>query len=470
MKQFLANLSIRNKLVGIILVPTVLSLGTGFAVVILGNLEQFEEDLIETTGLVAHAVGNYSALALAFDDHEEAASAFEPLERLDDLTDVFLYDSSGRLFDSWSRSKIPWSPGELGDLRSEVRDGHVHHVRPVIFDGRQYGTIYVRATAEPLKLRTREYLTTMGLLSVLLVTFAVAAAYGLQRFISVPILGLAEQAKAISDHADYTVRVEKTGNDEIGELYDGFNAMLSQIQLRQEELERSNRDLDQFAYVASHDLKAPLRAISTLTGWIEEEVEGAITEDGKEQLRLLKSRVHRMDSLIEGILQYSRVGRLEHGGERVDARELLDEVIGALAPPAGLTLTVGDGMPVFVTRRLRLEQVFSNLINNAVKYHDHPESGTIEVTVEREGEFFRFTVADDGPGIDESHHEKIFLMFQTLQPQDSVGSTGLGLALVKKLVEEEGGKVTVESSEGQGATFRFTWPAVPPESMAAATA
>jgi len=276
--------------------------------------------------------------------------------------------------------------------------------------------------------------------------------------ISNPILYLAEMAQRISANADYTIRVPKPGNDEIGVLYDGFNDMLEQIQKRQEDLERSNRDLDQFAYVASHDLKAPLRAIATLSGWIEEDLQDKLSPEAADQMRLLRSRVQRMDGLIEGILQYSRVGRLDSHGERVDVDHMLREIVEFLAPPDGFKVEIAPDMPVLVTKRMRLEQVFSNLINNAIKYHDR-EDGRVDVTVRRAGRFFEFSVADDGPGIAEEHHDKVFMMFQTLQPRDQVESTGLGLSLVKKLVEEEGGSVSLSSELGKGATFRFSWPA-----------
>ena len=304
--------------------------------------------------------------------------------------------------------------------------------------------------------RTYLYLTLTVLLGTIL--GAVIFAFLLQGFISKPILHLAEQAKHVSAEADYSVRVQTPGQDEIGVLYDGFNDMLAQIQLRQEELERSNRDLDQFAYIASHDLKAPLRAIATLSRWLEEDLKDRLSEEGREQIVLLRSRVQRMDSLIDGVLRYSRVGRMENEGEWVQVRELVEEQVELLSPPEGFRIRLADDLPEMHTKRLRLGQVFSNLINNAIKYHDR-EDGEIVVASRSLGDgLWEFRVSDDGPGIPEQHRERVFVMFQTLQPRDQVESTGLGLSLVKKLVEEEGGEVHVESNPEGGATFVFTWP------------
>ncbi len=457
--KFLANLSIRNKVAGTILVATLVSLGAGFALVIFNNLRQFKKDLLGNTELIARATGDYNAVYLNFDEREEARRSLRQLERFPYVTDAHIYDNDGRLFASYPQGAESEAPPRVSDGLSEIRDGYVLHSAPVMFEGERYGTIFVRGTTEELSERWRQHLAIMGGLMAALVVVSAILAYFLQGFVSRPILHLAEQAQHISAENDYSVRVHKPGNDEIGILYDGFNDMLAKVQRRQEELERSNRDLDQFAYVASHDLKAPLRAIATLAGWIEEDLEDKLTGEAKEQMQLLRSRVARMDALIEGVLHYSRVGRMESEGEEVDVGELLQEVIELQAPPPGFTVAVEPGMPVFTTKRLRLGQVFSNLINNAIKYHDRSE-GRIEVRARRSAGFYEFTVEDDGPGIAPAHHDRIFVMFQTLQPRDQLESTGLGLALVKKLVEEEGGKITLESETGKGARFRFTWPIV----------
>ena len=464
--KFLANLSIRNKVAGTILAATLVSLGAGFTLVILYNLKQFERDLLKNTELIARATGDYNAIHLHFDDPEYAEDTLRQLEQFPYITDAHLYTNDGRLFASFPHDAADRAPARVLDGLSEIRGGYVLHTAPVRFEGRRHGTIFVRGTTSELAERRRQHLVIMAGLMAALVVASVLLAYLLQGFVSRPILYLARQTQRISADEDYSVRVHKSGNDEIGILYDGFNDMLAKIQRRQEDLERSNRDLDQFAYVASHDLKAPLRAITTLAGWIEEEVKDQLSGEAREQMRLLRSRVARMDALIEGVLHYSRVGRMAAEGEEVDVGELLQEVIELQAPPDGFTIDIDPDMPTIITRRLRLGQVFSNLINNAIKYHDRGE-GRIDVRVERQDDCYEFTVADDGPGIAPEHHDRVFVMFQTLQSRDEVESTGVGLALVKKLVEEEGGKITLESDKGEGARFRFTWPIAAPGGRAA---
>lgn len=226
---------------------------------------------------------------------------------------------------------------------------------------------------------------------------------------------------------------------------------------RTAQAEQHIRELEQFAYVTSHDLKAPLRNVANLATWLEEDLEDKHTEASREQLQLLRDRVQRMDALIEGLLEYSRIGRTEPAIDTVSVGELLDEVVDSLALPPGFTITINKDMPTLRTERLLLYQVFSNLVSNAVKHHGSSK-GTVKIKVKDLGRFYQFTVADDGPGIAPQYHDKVFKIFQTLEARDYGSNTGIGLALVKKIVQEHGGSISLKSEEGKGAKFRFTWP------------
>ncbi|EDX86439.1 PAS fold family [Synechococcus sp. PCC 7335] len=226
------------------------------------------------------------------------------------------------------------------------------------------------------------------------------------------------------------------------------------------QLEQRNNELDQFAYVTSHDLKAPLRAIANLSGWIEEDLGDRLPAENKEQFDLLKNRVLRMEGFIDGLLEYSRIGRSHQSSEIVDVALLLTEVIDSIAPPKQFSIDVEAPMPVFKTKRVPLFQVFSNLINNAIKHHDR-QDGRVKISVADQGDCYEFSVADDGPGIDAAYHNKIFTIFQTLRSRDDLESTGIGLSLVEKTIKAEGGSIRINSDEGKGATFIFTWPKEP---------
>ncbi|MBW8042524.1 MAG: PAS domain S-box protein [Planctomycetes bacterium] len=234
-----------------------------------------------------------------------------------------------------------------------------------------------------------------------------------------------------------------------------------QVEQRQAELlqqvENINQELKDFAYIVSHDLKAPLRGIKTLAEWISTDYADKLDEQGKEQLNMLSSRVQRMHNLIDGVLQYSKVGREKVEGVRVNLNKLVSEVIDMLAPPENIEITVENELPVIECEETRIIQVFENLLSNAMKYMDKPQ-GRISIGCVRENDFWKFSVTDNGPGIEEKHLERIFQIFQTLSPRDEYESTGVGLAVVKKIVELYGGNIWVESKPGEGSTFYFTLP------------
>ncbi len=223
------------------------------------------------------------------------------------------------------------------------------------------------------------------------------------------------------------------------------------------ELEKTNQELRDFAYVVSHDLKAPLRGIKSLVQWIGEDCREKLDPESQEQMDLLTNRVDRMQSLIDGILQYSRIGRLSEEKSPVDLSQLVPEIIDLIAPPPHISITIATQLPTVMGERTRLLQVFQNLLSNAIKYMDKPEGKITVDGFEKEG-IWQFSVADNGPGIETKYFDQIFGMFKTLVPKDQCESTGIGLTLAKKIVELYGGRIWVESEVGQGSRFTFTLP------------
>lgn len=228
-----------------------------------------------------------------------------------------------------------------------------------------------------------------------------------------------------------------------------------------QELQQVNTELKDFAYIVSHDLKAPLRAISSLTDWIIEDYEDSFDEDGQEQLKLLKSRVSRMYQLLEGILRYSRIGRGQEAKEILDLNSLVNEVISTLLPTEHFNIYVLNDLPPIFADKTKIYQVFQNIISNAIKYNDKP-IGEVKIFCETKTDGFHyFTIEDNGKGIPEEDFERVFKIFQTLEKdKDSAESTGVGLTLVQKIIKKYDGKITIASKIGEGTAFTFSLPPV----------
>ncbi len=223
------------------------------------------------------------------------------------------------------------------------------------------------------------------------------------------------------------------------------------------ELLAANRELSEFAYVVSHDLKAPLRGISSLANWLVSDYADRLGAEGCEHLNLISSRVKRLSGLIDAILTYSRAGR--SGGERtpVALEPLVRNTIDLLSPPAHIAVTIDGPLPSVTIDAVKIQQVFQNLLSNAIDFMDKPD-GRVAVACTHQADDWHFSVTDNGPGIPAKHFDRIFQLFQTLASRDERERTGVGLALVKKIVELEGGRVWVESTLGQGTAFHFTLP------------
>lgn len=221
------------------------------------------------------------------------------------------------------------------------------------------------------------------------------------------------------------------------------------------DLEESNRELRQFAFITAHDLKAPLRAISILSQMIHEDNYDSLSTDSRGNLTLLINRVKRMYSFLEGVLSYSEIGLNQKVSETIDLNLVVNEVLNSIEIPENIKISLTTELPTINATKTHMIQLYQNLISNAIKYMDKT-SGMVEIGMEKIKNKNRLFVKDNGMGIEKSNHKKIFVIFQTLVPRDTIESTGIGLTIVKKIVEQYGGKISLESELGKGTSFYFT--------------
>ncbi len=272
---------------------------------------------------------------------------------------------------------------------------------------------------------------------------------------------LAKQANLKTEQLEQMVSERTNKLTQTNELLKKEIAERQEAEQRQAELiktvENINKELKDFASIVSHDLKAPLRGIKALANWILDDCADKLDKEAIEQLNMLLNQVDRMYDLVDGVLRYSRAGRTEESPLQVDLNKFIPEIIDMLAPPPNIEITLENKMPVVECEERRIMQLFQNLLSNAIKYMDKPK-GQIKIRCVEENGFWKFSIADNGPGIEEKHFERIFKMFQVLSVKDKPEGTGVGLTIAKKITEMCGGKIWVESQTGKGSTFFFTLP------------
>jgi len=351
-------------------------------------------------------------------------------------------------------------------------------------DGQREGIVGMDIAAADVIARERQFLRMALIIFGVTIPLALALGWLLGRTLTAPIVKLTLACERIAD-GDLSYRAPLCCNDEIGALASSFNRMTQSLQdeivargreivnrkraekkladLNQElevtvdKLSAANLNLSDLTYVAAHDLKTPVRAIGSLASIMSMDYSDKLDEEGKKMLKLLVGRSERMNELLDALIEYSQVGRFNFEKERVDLNELVKKTIEEIAPPQNIEITSENRLPVIRCERQYIMLLFKNLIDNAVKFMDKPK-GQIKIACFEKNGFWRFSVADNGPGIEQKYFARIFRPFQTLNRRDEVETAGVGLALIKKIVDMYDGAVWVESQPGIGSTFFFALP------------
>jgi len=316
---------------------------------------------------------------------------------------------------------------------------------------------------------------TLIMISIGLIFIVVIVAVAMAGSISRPIKDLTRVSSTISG-GDLGARADITTVDEIGDLAESFNAMTaklieaksnvetknSEIEEQKRLLEKANKELDSFVYTASHDLRAPLRGISSFATFLEEDYRDKLDDEGKDFLRQIREGTRHMNDLIEDLLKLSRISRIKNPYEKTDTRSLVDSVIDRIAydvKEKSVDLRIERGFPEIVCDKIKLGEVFLNLINNAVKFSSKTDGKpVVEVGYIDESDNHKFFVRDNGIGIDPKYHDQVFGLFKRLHNESEFEGTGAGLSIVKRIIDDHGGNIWIESKAGEGATFYFTIP------------
>jgi signal transduction histidine kinase len=465
--MWLRDKPIRQKLM------TILRLTSGVVVVLTCaaflayEVLAFRQATLKSLSTLGAIIATNSTASLAFQNEGDAREILSALRAEPHIVAAALYDKDGRLFSRYPAdlavADLPAAPARDG---YRFEGAHLVGFEPVAQAGNaRLGTLFLRSDLKAVYGTLR----LAGVTAVAVMGVAMLVAYllsnALQGAISRPILLLADTAKGVSERQDYSVRAPKLGDDELGSLTDAFNQMLGRIEeqngsLRQliAELERSNKELEQFAYVASHDLQEPLRMVSSYTQLLERRYGDKLDEKGRKFVDFAVDGAVRMQQLINDLLEFSRVSTRGKPMKPVDMNRVLDtvKINLSVAIRESDAVVTNDQLPTVLADETQLVQLLQNLVGNAIKFRRAPPARPeVHVSAQvRETECV-FTVRDNGIGIAPEYFERIFVIFQRLHAKGEYPGTGIGLAVCRRIVERHGGRIWVESAPGQGSTFYF---------------
>jgi signal transduction histidine kinase len=484
--------SVRGKLLFVVLVTAASALLISGAAMLWYELQDFRRAGINDLSAQAEVIGLAAAPALQFLDPEAANDYLALLEAKRDITSAVIYTPNGSLFASYSADGEEPAFPELPEVDGHYVEGNeLVLFRRIVAGDEIIGTVGIRARYD-LARRMLDYLGILGV--VMLVSLGAAGLISgrLQRTITQPISAVTAVARRVMEHRDYSLRAPKSTSDEIGLLVDAFNGMLDELGQRAERLEHSvreqqraeeelrqlnaelenrveartaqleaaNRELESFSYSVSHDLRAPLRAISGFAKLLWEDHKDGLDEEASRKLSIIRGQAERMGELIDDLLAFSRLGRKSIEPVPLDmaemARATFERLVRDGESPAP-ELRIGR-LPRSLADRVLIEQVWANLLANAIKFTSRTENPVVEIggiAEERENVYY---VRDNGAGFDPRYRHKLFGVFQRLHDESEFPGTGVGLALVQRIVSRHGGRVWADGQPGEGATFHFSLP------------
>jgi len=473
---------IARKLTRLIVLASGTALVFASLVLMIEDFLSFRATMVRNRSIQAQIVGSNTVTALVFDDPEAAEQTLMALAAAPRIEAAGLYRPDGQIFASYVRSAsvdrlvFPGLPAGTGTSHVFDFPRHLHVVHPIVLEGTPIGAVYIRSDLEELVDRIVRYALLIGGVLILSIGAALLVSGVLRRSISQPIVELAEVATRVSEGRDYSVRPKLSGEGEIAVLVSAFGEMLTQIQARDRSLQEShdlleqrvqtrtselhalNKELEAFCYSVSHDLRSPLRSIDGFSLALLEDHGDVLPQEGREHLQRIRAATQRMGMLIDDLLNLSRITRTSLHTETVDMSGLARAAAAELAavqPDRHVDVSIQDGMTASGDARL-VRLVYDNLIGNAWKFTSRQPAARIEVgTANRDG-IAAFFVRDNGAGFDPAYADRLFGVFQRLHAMTDFPGTGVGLAIVDRIIHRHGGRVWADGAVGRGATFYFT--------------
>jgi signal transduction histidine kinase len=471
------DIPIRKKMVRIIFLINGIVLFVTCLTFFLYEYYIFRKATIEKYSTIGKLIAVNSTAALAFDDPEDAKEILVALKTERRIVAACLYDKDGKIFAQYPDSvKAGTFPAKPTDGDYAFTSSSLAGFEPVMQDNKRLGTLYIKSDLGAMYLRFRLYAIIMALVMAVSFLLAYMLSKILQRSISNPVRALAKTASIISEQKDYSVRAVKTSEDELGSLTLAFNQMLDQIQEQNEslnefnqnleqkisdrtvQLEKLNNELEAFSYSISHDLRAPLRGIIGFTSILEEEYSSKLDDEGKRITAVIKKNTLKMGNLIDDLLTFSRMSRHDIIKSNIVTADLVKEIIADMSDTARNVEWHIDPLPDIYGDINTLRQVWVNLISNAIKYSGKTAKPVIAIGSYKDEEYVTFFVKDNGVGFDEKYANKLFRVFQRLHSPSEFTGTGVGLAIVEKIVSKHEGKVWAKAQPGEGACFYFSLP------------
>lgn len=485
--------SIAGKMLVLVLSTAALALSITGTAMLYYDLRSFRESWVTDLTAQADIIGLAAAPAIEFGDPKTATDYLESLRGKPSIMAAAIYSANGARFASYAAAAD--KPSEFPSLPSVdgvSPDGNVLTLfKRIVADEEILGTVYIKAQYD-LAGRALNYLGIIGAVMALSLLAAVMISRRMQRNVTGPVLEIARVARKVMGERDFTSRAMKMTDDEIGVLVDAFNGMLAEIEQvigergraegallesesrllalnaeleqrvdsRTAQLAAANKDLEGFSYSVSHDLRAPIRAVGGFSALLAEDHQAELSDEARRKVAIIRSEAARMGRLIDDLLAFSRLGRKALDPVDLDMFEMARHVYERLhqADPASKAEFRLGSMPQAHGDRSLFEQVWMNLLANAIKFSAKKEQPVIEVggiTAENENVYF---VRDNGAGFDPRYQAKLFGVFQRLHREDDFPGTGVGLALVHRIVTRHGGRVWADGKPGQGATFHFSLP------------